>query len=77
MMRSNDETQVSALLKIAEALEHVSSSIDELARKTEPADNSDIAKAINSIGTFSDVLYQCSDVSGLKLTGDIGVTKND
>ena len=77
MMRSNDRNQVSALLKIAEALEHVSSSIDELARKTEPADNSDIAKAINSIGTFSDVLYQCSDVSGLKLTGDIGVTKND
>ena len=75
MMRSNDETQVSALLKIAEALEHVSSLIDELARKTEPTDNSDIAQAINSLGTFSDVLYQCSDVSGLKLTGDIGVTK--
>ena len=76
MMRSNDETQVSALLKIAEALEHVSSSIDELARKTEPSQSGDIAAAINSIGTFSDVLYQCSDVSGLKLTGDIGVTKN-
>jgi methyl-accepting chemotaxis protein len=77
MMRSNDETQVSALLKIAEALEHVSSSIDELARNTEPVDNSDVARAIKELGTFSDVLYQCSDVSGLKLAGDIGVTKND
>ena len=77
MMRSNDRNQVSALLKIAEALEHISSSIDELARKTEPTDNSDIASAIKDLGTFSDVLYQCSDVSGLKLAGDIGVTKNE
>ena len=76
-MRKTDDTQVVALLKIATALEHISSSIDNLARKYEPTDNSDIAQAINSLGTFSDVLYQCSDVSGLKLTGDIGVTKNE
>ena len=63
MMRNTDETQVSALLKIATALEHVSSSIDELARKTEPTDNSDIASAIKDLGTFSDVLYQCIDVN--------------
>ena len=76
-MRQPDDTQVVALLKIATALEHVSSSIDNLARKYEPTDNSDVAEAINSLGTFSDVLYQCSDVSGLKLAGDIGVTKNE
>ena len=88
MMRSNDRNQVSALLKIAEALENVSNSIDELASKTEPTDMSEVAGSLDSIATSLDRI-DTADMSGLdsiasalggtldvRLDGDIGV-RND
>ena len=76
--KSDGELIAGALLKIAEAVENVSNSIDELATQTEPTDMSEVASEISKLGTFSDVLYQCIDhTGGLKLSGDIGVTKND
>lgn len=73
-----EEPVASAILKLAEAVENVSDSIDELARKTEPTDMSEVALEISKLGSFADVLYQCIDhTGGLKLSGDIGVTKNE
>ena len=77
------------MLKIAEALENVSNSIDELASKTEPTDMSEVAGSLDSIATSLDRI-DTADMSGLdsiasalggtldvRLDGDIGVSKND
>ena len=76
------------MLKIAEALENVSNSIDELASKTEPTDMSEVAGSLDSIATSLDRI-DTADMSGLdsiasalggtldvRLDGDIGV-RND
>ena len=69
--KPDGEIIANAMLKIAEALENVSNSIDELASKTEPTDMSEVAGSLdsiaNSIGGTLDV----------RLDGDIGVSKND
>tara|TARA_B100001245_G_scaffold231824_1_gene213149 strand:- start:876 stop:1145 length:270 start_codon:yes stop_codon:yes gene_type:complete len=86
--KSDGEIIANAMLKIAEALENVSNSIDELASKTEPTDMSEVAGSLDSIATSLDRI-DTADMSGLdsiasalggtldvRLDGDIGV-RND
>ena len=87
--KSDGEIIANAMLKIAEALENVSNSIDELASKTEPTDMSEVAGSLDLISTSLDRI-ESADMSGLdsiasalggtldvRLDGDIGVSKND
>ena len=77
----------SPLLKIAEALENVSASIDSL--PTADVDMSEVAGSLDSISTSLDRI-DTADMSGLdsiasalggtldvRLDGDIGVSKNE
>ena len=59
----------SPLLKIAEALENVSASIDSL-----PTADVDMSEVAGSLDSISNAISSTLDV---RLDGDIGVSKND
>ena len=73
-MSSDKESDIVIASKIiAEAIENLSTSVDTLAenvRDNDLPDLASIASAIEKLGSFADVLYQCEDQGSLRIKND-------